>query len=118
MKRERGFLRAQAKAARSRLAHGFWEIEREKRSGIDDEKIGCYIKQLGLQIGATPIDAEEENLYQRVSAVLCVANANPLSQVLDRSHMAGLSSAERERYVFQMSAKVHKCIERYNQECC
>ena len=57
-------------------------------------------------------------LYRRVAAVMNTGNCdNLLGCLLDKGHMATLDDAQRERYVFNMSALVQKSIERYNKVC-
>ena len=57
---------------------------------------------------------EDELFYRRVCDN--ISGGNPLASVLDREYMGTLSQIERERYVFNLSAKVQRCIDRFSVE--
>jgi len=128
MRRERGVFRSLARGAKERLAGNFWlEVRGAKLAEIEKARLGgsvCdeAINRLytGVKSKVTRVqesDPESEQFYARIREILCVsANQNPLAQVLDRDYMRGLGDAERERYVFNLSAKVKACVERFEQE--
>jgi hypothetical protein len=111
MKRRKGTLRLNAARAKTRLVSGYWN---EKQiSGAEREPTGN-----NYAVYFSRDDDEEEILYRRVAAQIRLGNGdNLLGSVLDRKHMATLGEAERERYVFNMSALVQKSVERYNKVC-
>lgn len=124
MKRERGVFRQNAVSAKGRLGNGFWEqavktcrasvskAEVQGRSG--EEVLNRFFRNLKVQISK---EGDEESFYAQVAGILRTSpNANPLAAMLDRAHMTLLNGAERERYVFNMSERVHKCVERFVAE--
>lgn len=124
MKRERGVFRLNAVSAKGRLGNGFWHnavqkrtasvhnAERQGRSG--EEVLNRFFRNLKVQITK---ESDEEDFYERVASILRTSpNANPLASLLDRTYMTTLDGAERERYVFSMSERVHKCVERFVAE--
>ena len=98
MKRQRGVLRTKAITAKQRLASGFW------KSTTRDQVF--TIKH--------SVTREEDEFYERVKALLSIGVINPLSQLLDRSHIETLCQRERERYIFDLSEKIRECTRRYN----
>ena len=97
MKRTKSGLRNNAKMAKQRLANGFWEQKHSRQS---------------LENINNP-DADDENLYRQVQAVLSQGITNPLQAVLDHEYMATLDENARQRYVLNTSNLVNKCIQRY-----
>ena len=127
MARQRGEFRKAAAEARARLSGGFWEEENAKRDEFLNEaqtKGVCetqardfYRNQLSVALGGSTTGSEEEELYAKVVKILRFdPNANPLSHVLDRDYMRTLDDRDRDRYVFNLSAKVQECVVRYNRE--
>jgi|GEM_PF-1457746 len=128
MKRTRGIFRGKCCAAKLRLGGGFWtEAQAERVAGIERaetlgtnraEVVNTFMSQLKNTVQRHhENNKDDEQLYNRVRALLSGApNSNPLASVLDRDYMRTLESAERERYVFNLSAKVQHCIERFNYE--
>ncbi|MCL2229302.1 MAG: hypothetical protein FWC00_05775 [Firmicutes bacterium] len=101
MKREKSMLRKHASQAKSRLAAGFWDVGHSKVSltNIND-----------------PMCADEQ-FYRRIETFLREGEENPLQHMLDADYMSTLSDADRQRYVLNMSFRVAKSIERYNNVC-
>jgi len=128
MKRERGAIRSFAIAAKGRLASGFWQearvareasVERARSVGKSSEEVlGMFLSQIKSQVvRAAESDPAEEVFYQRVRTAMCDGGAvNPLASVLDRDYMRELTDTERERYVFTLSERVKRCIQRFEQE--
>ena len=128
MKRNRGFFRGNCLAAKERLGGGFWtgainnrdiDISQAAHQNNNNKEASCrFINQLKNSVkNIQENNLEDEQLYNRVCIALnTVPNSNPLSNMLDRDHMATLKDTERERYVFTLSEKVRKCVHRYEQE--
>ena len=100
MKRKKGALRLQCARAKNRLVTGFWNQQHEKAS---------------LQNIVTA-NNEEEQFYKLVANLLR-EGISPLAQILDHAHMETLDDASRQRYVLNISSRVQKSVERYNQVC-
>ena len=128
MKRERGAIRSLAKSAKERLSGNFWhevqgaklaEIKKAQQGGMNGKEV---LNQFMTQVNSKVIRAREsdsafEQLYAKVREVLSNSvGGNPLAVVLDRNYMRELGDSERERYVFNLSAKVKACVERFEQE--
>ena len=125
MARQRGSFRVAANSAKERLSEGFWEQEREKLSRVLDQAHAKGVDETTAKefyrnrLNAHFVQADDsmEQLYERVVAVLRAdPSAIPLAQMLDRDHMRTLTERDRDRYVFNLSAKVQECIARYNRE--
>ena len=128
MKRERGHFRGNCLAAKQRLGGDFWvkakngldnSMERAKiRGGNGGEIINRFINQYKNSVQRQFESSDEDEMfYRNISDFLRDGrDGNPLSRVLDREYMATLGDAERERYVFNLSAKVQQCIERFHNE--
>lgn len=99
MKREKTLLRQYAACAKTRLATGFWAKGSVKH---DVESLN------------NP-NSEDEKLYRRVAEALAMGETNPLAVVLDATLMQTLDDAARQRYVLNMSQRVNRGVERYNQ---
>ena len=116
MKKQTNILRTNARAAKTRLGGGFWHDERDKRGTLAAQHLDTYMRKVRRQF-APDHDNTEDTVYEQIREILTASPyASPLACVLNREHMETLSASERERYVFETSARVQKCIERYNQE--
>ena len=128
MRRERGAFRNLARSAKERLAGNFWvEMRSAKLAEVEKARLGGISSGEAMQqfltcvkskvIRTQEFDPAEEQLYEKVSEVLCkTMGANPLAAVLDRDYMQELGDSERERYVFKLSERVKACVQRYEQE--
>ena len=117
MKKSKTALRVSARAARTRLGNGFWETERDKRGTLAAANLTSYLSHV-RQAVSNERDAAEDHFYEKVRSILCTnPYASPLAQILDRTQMQTLTDAERERYVFETSSRVQKCVERFRGEC-
>ena len=94
VKRQRGFFRGLALAAKYRLSGGSSSVQYRHEP-----------------------DEGDELFYNKVCAILnTMPNCNPLAGILDREYMMTLHGAERERYVFTLSDQVQRCVRRFEQE--
>lgn len=100
MKKKRGALRLRAIEAKHRLAKGFW-------SG-----------QGGAELVKALTRESDDELYPRVRSLLDdgVTPSRLLSLIIDREHFDNLDESRRERYVFDLSHRIHECVKRYNDE--
>ncbi|MCL2587458.1 MAG: hypothetical protein FWE31_04455 [Firmicutes bacterium] len=92
MKRQRGELREEANASKQRLAGGFWH-----GTGIDIAKD---------QIANPKVEPFEEKVKRLVKE----GHSNPVSEMLDKTHMETLFGPERERYILETSSRVQQVI--------
>lgn len=128
MRRKRGTFRGNCLAAKARLGGGFWNSARDTRDtsvkkaqmhgASGEEVLNRFISQFKSSVQRQyENNEEEEQFYRKIRSFLNTApNSNPLAQVIDREYLSELGDTERERYVFNLSAKVQRCIERFNQE--
>lgn len=119
-------LKTMAKMAYKRLASGFWKNERNKRKqslailqnkGIDTVTAQNYFVENTKQQIAAEYNQEDEALYQRVKKVFLLGeNENALTVLMDQEQMKTMDDSTRQRYIFNLSAKLQEFSERFAKE--
>jgi hypothetical protein len=125
MARHHGEIQAKAKDAMKRLTSGFWDAEykvREERLSIiknsgksTDDARRFFAEQTKVQI--TSAGNEDEKLYIRARKIFLAAGTETaLSALIDRKKLDTLNDAGRQRYIFDLSAKLQEFKDRYIKE--
>ena len=126
MKSELKSIKAAAREAKRRLKSRFWEeYKKEVDSGVvkaDEEGLARsgverYFKNKVIRtIKGTK--CEDENFYREVKEMLDKYGkpSDALSRLMDKPYFNTLCYEEKERYLFNLSEKYLKAIERYDKE--
>jgi hypothetical protein len=125
MGRYSGEIKAMAKAAMKRMSSGFWETEysaRKKRltmienSGGDrNTAMKFFAEQTNSQINNQCNDDEKSYLHAR-KIFISHGVENALSLLIDKNKIENLDGTGRERYIFDLSEKLHRFKERFSKE--
>lgn len=108
-----GEVRANARLAFSRLAGGFWEDKIKEREEVKGrEATEFLVMKTREQIGA---GEGEREFYNAVRAAY-FAGVSALTKLLDKGKLATLTEIERQRYIFNLSARINEVINEIKQE--
>lgn len=109
-----------------RLSTGFWEDERNKRKktlailqnkGMDTTAAKEFFVSNTKQQIDSVYNPEDEALYLRVKNVFLSGNAeNALAVLIDQEQIKTMDDNSRQRYVFNLSAKLQEFRERFEKE--
>jgi len=120
MKRQRGELRQNAINAKARLANGYWDEKTRSKQELvrtsTDAGIALTIFSNKIKSQLQHKDEEFEAFYMAVRPLLCCGVSNLHAEIIDHEYIQELKPHDRERYVFEMTRKLQKCVERYNGE--
>ncbi len=119
-------IKSYAKEAKQRLKSRFWEeYKREVDSGVKIAKeeglapsgVEKYFKSKVVRT-VRGTKKEDEMFYKEVKNMLDAYGkpSDALSRLMDKKYFLTLSYEERERYLFRLSEKYLKAIERYDRE--
>ncbi len=119
-------MKEMAKKARERMASGFWQDESNRRKktlailedkGADiTEAKQFFVTSTKSQIGFE-YNKEDEELYKKAKQVfLSNNNENALSVLIDPKTLEDLDENSKQRYIFNLSAKLQEFRERFDSE--
>ena len=120
-------IKSAAKEAKKRLKNKFWEdYKKEVESGVKtaveegfaSSGVEQYFKNLVIK-NLRGESKEDEEFYTRVKEMLDGEGARPfnaLARLIDYDEFEKLSYPARERYLFRLSEKYLKAVERYDSE--
>lgn len=119
-------LKNYAKEAKSRLKTGFWQdfentLQREKeragKEGVAVSKVvEYYSREANRAVHGT--DPEQENFYIKVKTILDKygETSDILGRLTEDEIYLGLDYDQRQRYLFELSEKYRKALDRYRRE--
>ena len=119
-------LKEMARMAFKRLSSGFWQDEKNKRKktlailqnqGMDTSAAKeFFVSSTKQQINAA-YNQEDEALYLRVKNVFLAGNTeNALSVMIDQEKIQTMDESSRQRYIFNLSAKLQEFRDRFEKE--
>ncbi len=119
-------LKKLAKMAFERLTSGFWQDEQNKREttlailaeqGADTAAAkNIMVANTKQQITAA-INPEDEAMYTRVKSIFLAGNGeSALSALIDQEQIKTMDDSARQRYIFNLSAKLQEFRERFVKE--
>lgn len=119
-------LKEMAKMALKRLSSGFWQDEKNKRKktlailhdkGADTaEAKNFFVTNTKYQI-QSEYNKEDEEMYARVKSVFLAGNfENALAVLIDQDKIKTMDDNTRQRYIFNLSAKLQEFRERFEKE--
>ena len=120
-------IKSVAKEAKMRLKNRFWEdykkevdsgVKLAKEEGLAPSGVKNYFKNLVIK-SLRGVSEEEENFYNKVKEMLDEEGARPcdaLDRLMDKKLFFSLSYEQRERYLFELSERYLKALERYDGE--
>lgn len=119
-------LKEMAKMAFKRLSTGFWQDEKNKRKktlailqnkGVDTTAAKEYFVSSTKQQINSEYNKEDEEMYLRVKNVFLSGNTeNALSVLIDQEKIKTMDDNSRQRYIFNLSAKLQEFRERFEKE--
>lgn len=119
-------LKTMAKLAFKRLTSGFWQEEQNKRKqslailqdqGADTAAAKNFMVASTKQQIDAAINPEDEQDYQRVKSVFAAGNAETaLSVLIDKEKIKTMDENAKQRYIFDLSAKLQEYRERFEKE--
>lgn len=113
-----------AKEAKQRLKSGFWQeyksryMDAEKiakqQSVNKSEVLGYYQSKISQKITKT----EDEEFYLKVKNLLDTEGdvSDAIGRLVDHSVFDALDYEKRQKYLFELSEKYLKAVERYHRE--
>ena len=121
-----GALKEMAKMAAKRMTSGFWQDKRNRRKealailedkGADTtEARRFFVANTKHQINYE-YNKEDEELYLRIKQILLAGETeNALSVLIDPDEMEALDDSGKQRYIFNLSAKLQEFRERFQRE--
>lgn len=119
-------LKKLAKMAVNRLSSGFWRDEQNKRDaalailavkGADTAAAkNMMVANTKQQITAAT-NPEDEAMYLRAKNIFLSGNSdNALSALIDQEKLKTMDDSARQRYIFDLSAKLQEFRERFTKE--
>jgi len=119
-------IKSVAKEAKFRLKTRFWQeykeevdsgVEKAKEEGLNISKVAMYY-QSKITKNIRGEKAEDELFYSKVKGMLKASGlpANALDLLMDKTYFESLDYYAKENYLFRLSEKYLKAIERYNKE--
>lgn len=119
-------IRNLAKLAKSRLKNGFWEdynskVEKVVKTATEEGKSASNVINYCKAMAVRKIlnsDKQDEEFYLKVKEILDSDGevSNMIARLIDENLFKSLSFSERERYLFEISAKYCECKKRYDAE--
>ena len=119
-------LKRLAKMAFDRLSSGFWQNEQNKRKttlailagqGADTAAAKNMMVANTKQQLTAAINPEDEALYARVKNLFLAGNGETaLSVLIDQEKIKTMDDSTRQRYIFNLSAKLQEFRERFAKE--
>ncbi len=120
-------IKSAAKEAKQRLKSRFWQdfkrevedsVKKAEDVGVAASGVENYFKK---KIARTIIKdgAEEEAFYGRVKSMLVAEGSRPcdaIDRIMDKDYFYSLPYEDREGYLFRLSEKYLRCLERYDEE--
>jgi Skp family chaperone for outer membrane proteins len=119
-------IKEMAQMAFRRMASGFWENENNHRQkklsalkgrGADTaEAMQFFVANTKQQLNHAE-NKEDEELYARARQVFMTVGVEmALSALIDTEELACMNDSERQRYIFNLSAKLQEFRERFALE--
>ncbi len=119
-------IKSYAKEAKQRLKSRFWEEYKKEvdsgvklagKEGLSASKVEKYFKNRVVRT-VKGSKKEDELFYKQVKTMLDKYGkpSDALSRLTDKPYFLSLSYEERERYLFRLSEKYLRAIERYEKE--
>ena len=119
-------IKSAAKEAKQRLKSKFWEeykkevdsgVKLAKEEGIAQSGVVKYFKDIAVR-NVRGTDYENEVFYEEVKTMLDKYGkpSDALDRLMDKPLFYSLSYTQRECYLFKLSEKYQKAIERYDRE--
>lgn len=111
-----------AKQAKRRLKNGFWEDCRENVDCASDGECAsersAAVRYFRAKAERELDGASDEEFYLRVKNILDTVGdvCDIIGRLCDERAMNVMSFQDKQRYVFELSAKYRACRERYEQE--
>ena len=126
MKAEAKSIKTVAKEAKLRLKSRFWEdykkevdsgVKKADEEGLTRSGVENYFKNKVIRT-VNGSKKEEENFYREVKTMLDRYGkpSDALSRLMDKPYFNSLCYEEKERYLFKLSERYLKAIERYDRE--
>ena len=119
-------LKEMAKMALKRMTSGFWENETNRRKealdilrtkGADTTEAKHFFVANTRQQISSEYNKEDEDLYLRAKQIFIKKGVeNALSALIDQDKLENLDDIARERYIFNLSAKLQEFRERFERE--
>ena len=115
-----------AKLAKNRLKNGFWEdynsriqsgVQTAKDEGKNTSNVIKYYKNLAVNKIKND-GKEQEEFYLRVKKILDEEGevSNMIARLCDAEYLQSLNFGEKQRYLFEISARYCECKNRYDTE--
>ena len=125
-KKENGEIRNLAKLAKNRLRNGFWEeynskvkkgVENAKEQGKNTSNVINYYKTVAVR-EILQSDEKNEEFYQKVKTILDKEGevSNMIARLCDENLLKSMNFSDKQRYIFEISAKYCECKKRYEAE--
>ena len=120
-------IKSVAKEAKKRMKNKFWEdykkevesgVKTAEQEGLATSGVENYFKNLVIK-SLRGVSKEDEDFYAKVKDMLDVEGERPsnaIARLTDEEEFARLTYPERERYLFRLSEKYLKAVERYDGE--
>ncbi len=120
-------IKSVAKEAKKRLKSRFWEdyksevvlgVEKAKESGVSPSKVEDYFKSKIVR-SVKGENKDDEKFYSSVKEMLDREGSLPsdaLDKLMDKDYFESLDYFGKERYLFNLSKRYLKAIERYDNE--
>ena len=115
-----------ARMAFDRLSSGFWQNEQNKREttlailarqGADTAAAKDMMVANTKQQLTAAINPEDEALYARVKTLFLAGNGETaLSVLIDQEKIKTMDDSTRQRYIFNLSAKLQEFRDRFAKE--
>lgn len=111
-----------AKQAKRRLKNGFWEDYRENvDSATDGECVSersAVVRYFRAKAERELDGASDEEFYLQVKNILDTVGdvCDIIGRLCDETAMKRMSFQDKQRYLFELSARYRACRERHEQE--
>lgn len=111
-----------AKQAKRRLKNGFWEDYRENVDSATDGECAsersAVVRYFRAKAERELDGASDEEFYFKVKNILDTVGdvCDILGRLCDETAMKCMSFQDKQRYLFELSARYLVCRERYEQE--
>lgn len=120
-------IKSVAKEAKKRMKNKFWEdykkevasgVKTAEQEGLATSGVENYFKNLVVK-SLRGVSKADEDFYTKVKDMLDAEGERPsdaIARLTDEEEFARLTYPEKERYLFRLSEKYLKAVERYDCE--
>lgn len=120
-------IKSVAKEAKKRMKNKFWEdykkevasgVKTAEQEGLATSGVENYFKNLVVK-SLRGVSKADEDFYTKVKDMLDAEGERPsnaIARLTDEEEFARLTYPEKERYLFRLSEKYLKAVERYDGE--